>query len=73
MTDLRDHPTATLTDQQRHLLTMVAAGLTDQSIARRLGLHYGSVRRHMTVIIRVLGARNRTHAVAVAMRAGALR
>ncbi|MET0416027.1 MAG: helix-turn-helix transcriptional regulator [Actinoplanes sp.] len=65
-------PVVVLSDRQRQILYLVADGLTGPAIGRRLHLHHGSVRRHMAAVIELLGANNRTHAVAVAFRVGVL-
>ncbi|WP_131742516.1 LuxR C-terminal-related transcriptional regulator [Actinomadura roseirufa] len=61
---------APLKPVQRSILAMLAQGMTDESIARRIGLKVNSVRRHISVICKELGAANRTAAGAAAARRG---
>lgn len=61
---------APLTDMQRELLLCVAAGMTRAAAARRMGVSGGSARGHMEYAINKLGARNATHAVVIALKAG---
>lgn len=61
---------AALTPRQREVLTLLAQGLPNKSIARVLGTAEGTVRVHITAIIRHLGASNRTEAVSKAIRLG---
>jgi DNA-binding CsgD family transcriptional regulator len=53
-----------LTRRQSQLLDLVAAGLTNRQVARRLGLSEGTVRRHLENIFARLGVTSRTAAVA---------
>jgi DNA-binding CsgD family transcriptional regulator len=53
-----------LTERQVELLHLVAAGHDNASIARRLGLSRGTVRKHLENIYARLGASSRTAAVA---------
>ena len=52
-----------LTRRQSELLDLVAAGLTNRQVARRLGLSEGTVRRHLENIFTRLGVSSRTAAV----------
>ncbi len=60
-----------LTRRQREVLQLFADGLSTAQAAHRLGLSEETVRTHAKGSLARLGARDRTHAVAVAMR-GAL-
>jgi len=51
--------TAALTPQQRRVLRLVAAGLTDGQIAERLSLEESDVGRQVAAVVRRLGARTR--------------
>jgi DNA-binding NarL/FixJ family response regulator len=51
--------TRLLTPQDRHLLTLVAQGLTNQAIADRLGSTVAEVGQKIEELFRRLGARNR--------------
>ena len=53
-----------VTDRQAEILALMAQGLTDKEIARRLGLTRGTVRTHVDRLFRDHGLRSRTEAVA---------
>ena len=57
-----------LTPQQFRVLQMLATGLLNKQIAFELGVAEATVKAHMSVILRKLGASNRTQAVLVAGR-----
>jgi DNA-binding CsgD family transcriptional regulator len=59
-----------LTVRQRQTLLLAAAGNTNAGIAVRLGIHPDTVNRHLSETYRQLGARDRTHAVALAIYHG---
>jgi DNA-binding CsgD family transcriptional regulator len=59
-----------LGDRERHLLALLAAGLTDESAAARLGVSVRTVRRMMSAIMDRLGARSRFEAGLKAARSG---
>jgi DNA-binding CsgD family transcriptional regulator len=61
---LRTRPVDGLTDRQRQLLDLVAAGYTNGQIARRLGLADSTVRKHLENIFERLQVHSRTAAVA---------
>ena len=66
---LRRHPpVAELTDRQGEILRLVAQGLTDADIAKKVGLSANSVREHITLIYNKLNAANRAEAVAIALK-----
>ncbi|MCX5195912.1 helix-turn-helix transcriptional regulator [Streptomyces sp. NBC_00249] len=54
------------------LLKLLAAGLKDETIARRLGMSLRTVRRHVADILETLGAQNRFQAAVIATRNGLL-
>ncbi|MDQ6849013.1 MAG: helix-turn-helix transcriptional regulator [Actinomycetota bacterium] len=56
---------AALSPRQRELMRVVAAGLTNRQIGRRMLITDGTVRKHLENIYRVLGVTNRVEAVAV--------
>lgn len=58
------------TPGERNLLTLLASGHTDQSIARRLGICDRQVRRRIAELLRRLGAPSRFAAGAEAVRRG---
>ncbi|MEV8525013.1 helix-turn-helix transcriptional regulator [Streptomyces sp. NPDC052000] len=67
-----DDPRRAAADHQRELLTLLSAGLTDDSIARHLGVSPRTVQRWVHEVMDVLGARTRFQAGIQAARAGLL-
>jgi len=61
-----------LSRREYQVLQLVADGLENQAIAKILFVSVETVRTHVKSILRKLGARDRTHAVAVAFRTGVL-
>ena len=59
-----------LTGREREVLTLLAQGLYLDEIAGRLGIGSETVRTHVRKASDRLGAANRTHAVAIAIRRG---
>ena len=59
-----------LTARERDVLTLVAHGLDVRAISERLALSPSTVKTHLRNALRRLGARNRAHAIAIAMRDG---
>lgn len=57
-----------VTPRQRQILQMFADGHSTEDAARRLGLSTETVRTHAKATLPRLGARDRAHAVAIAMR-----
>lgn len=57
-----------VTRRQRQVLQLFADGLSTEDVARRLGLSEETVRTHAKASLARLGARDRTHAVAIALR-----
>jgi DNA-binding NarL/FixJ family response regulator len=57
-----------LTRRQREILQLLADGGSTAVAARELGLSEETVKTHTKNILARLGARNRTHAVAIALR-----
>ena len=51
---------AAVSPRQREVADLVAAGMADKEIARRLGISYKTVRIHMNELFWKLGVRNRT-------------
>lgn len=62
--------TSPLTVQQRSVLQLTANGMTAPQVARQLWVSVDTVKFHLATIRDLLGARNTTHAVAKAWRAG---
>jgi LuxR family quorum sensing-dependent transcriptional regulator len=57
-----------LSKRERECMRWVAAGRTDQEIAALMGLAASTVRFHIDRARRKLGARTRSHAVAMMLR-----
>lgn len=53
-----------LTPRQSEVLSLMSQGYTNKSIAERLGLQPGTVKMHISRILRIMDAENRTTAVA---------
>jgi DNA-binding NarL/FixJ family response regulator len=58
--------TAFLTPRQREVLTLLGQGKSNKEIARVLQLAEGTVKLHVTAILKALKVNNRTRAVVVA-------
>ena len=63
--------TPPLTPRQRQILERVARGDADKQIAQRLGIATSTVQKHVQLLLRRLGARNRAAAVRYARAPGA--
>jgi DNA-binding CsgD family transcriptional regulator len=61
---------ALLTPREMQCLAYVAAGDPDREIARRVNISVHTVRAHVDSCVAKLAARNRTHAVALALQLG---
>ena len=61
-------PIPEFTKRQSEVLQLMTRGLTNQDIARQLGLSEDRVEEHVTAILAKIGAANRTEAVAIALR-----
>ncbi len=59
---------APITPRQRQILQLFADGHSTDEAARRLGLSTETVRTHAKATLPRLGARDRAHAVAIAIR-----
>ncbi|MEI6446247.1 MAG: LuxR C-terminal-related transcriptional regulator [Actinomycetes bacterium] len=57
-----------LTTRERQVLSMLALGETNQSIASNLGMAPETVRNHTRAARQKLGARSRSHAIAIAVQ-----
>jgi DNA-binding NarL/FixJ family response regulator len=55
--------TVGLTGQETAILRLVAGGYSNKEVARNLGISVGTVKNHISDILRKLDARDRTHAV----------
>ena len=61
-----------LTERERSVLRLIAAGLSNKQIARSLSITERTVKFHVTSIFNKLGADNRAQAVAIATQRGLL-
>ncbi|MBN2752256.1 MAG: response regulator transcription factor, partial [Rhodospirillaceae bacterium] len=59
-----------LTPRQMDVLRLVARGMSNRDIAQALDLSEGTVKLHVTAILKALGVPNRTSAVIAAARMG---
>ena len=62
-----------LTDREREVMALVAEGLTNDEIARRLFLSPATSRTHVSRILLKLGARDRSQLVVLAYESGLVR
>lgn len=63
-------PRADLTARELEVLRHVARGLGNKEIAREIGRSTETVKAHLESIFQKLGARDRTHAVTIALQRG---
>jgi DNA-binding NarL/FixJ family response regulator len=61
-----------LTEREREVLQLVAAGLPNKGIARELGISEHTVKFHVGALLSKLQAQSRTEAVSIAARRGVL-
>lgn len=61
-------PLASLTDQEKRTLRLVASGLSNREVGERLDVQEKTVKYHVTNILRKIRARNRVEAVLIAKR-----
>ena len=76
--DLDENPKQTkenkiLTPRQTEVVQCLAEGLSNKQIAYRLGLSEGTVKIHITLLMRALEVSNRVQAVNEARRCGLLK
>lgn len=63
-------PEVALTPREAEVLSLVARGFGNKEIGDVLGTASGTVKAHVQSILSKLGAKDRTHAVAIALRRG---
>lgn len=59
---------SSLTPREREVLTWVAQGKTGREVGEILQIAKRTVDQHVETAVRKLGARNRLHAIAIALR-----
>jgi DNA-binding NarL/FixJ family response regulator len=59
-----------LTPRQMDVLRCVIRGMPNKAIARELDVSEGTIKAHLTLVLRALGAQNRTEAVYAAAKLG---
>jgi len=62
-----------LSPRQTEILLLIAEGNSNKQIAATLGLSDGTIKTHVSSILRTLNARNRTQAILAASRLGLVR
>ena len=65
-------PAPLLSEREREVLSLIAAGSTNREIAEQLYLSPHTVKEHTSALYRKLGARNRAEAVQLGQRIGLL-
>lgn len=63
-------PEVALTPREVEVLTLVARGFGNKEVGDMLGTASGTVKAHVQSILSKLGAKDRTHAVTIALRRG---
>ena len=59
-----------LTNRERQVASLLVEGASNKVIARRLGISVHTAKFHVAAVLEKLGARNRSDAVAIALRDG---
>lgn len=67
-----EQPSSVLTEREREVLELIAAGATNREIAERLYLSPHTIKEHTSTLYKKLRARNRAEAVQRAQRMGLL-
>jgi two-component system response regulator DesR len=67
-----EQPSPMLSEREREVLDLIAAGSTNREIAEQLFLSPHTVKEHTSAVYRKLQARNRAEAVQRAQRIGLL-
>lgn len=63
-------PQPALTARERQVASLLVEGASNKLIARRLGISVHTAKFHVAAVLEKLGARNRSDAVAIALRDG---
>jgi DNA-binding NarL/FixJ family response regulator len=63
-------PAASLTERERQIVDLVAAGLRNDDVARRLGISEKTVRNHLTIVFDKLGVSGRLELLVYAYQRG---
>ena len=63
-------PEVALTPREIEVLTLVSRGFGNKEVGDRLGTAAGTIKMHVQSILSKLGAKDRTHAVTIALRRG---
>ena len=66
-TQAADMAAGSLTAREEEILRLVAGGYSNNEVARNLGIAVGTVKNHISDLLRKLDARDRTHAVLKAL------
>ena len=66
----QDLPDCRLSDRELAIMSSVAAGQTNKEIGRDLGVNEQTVKNYMSIILKTLDARDRAHAVTLALSYG---
>jgi LuxR family transcriptional regulator, quorum-sensing system regulator SdiA len=61
-----------LTSREMEIISLIADGASSGEIGRTLGISRRTVEGHARAIVRKLDAKNRTHAVVIALRNGTI-
>lgn len=61
-----------LTDRHRQIIELIAQGLTDVEVGKRLYISPDTAKSHLCTLLKRLDARNRTHAVTRGFQLGLL-
>ena len=64
----KDPPAPGLSPRQQEILSSLTRGLTNEDIAKQLGIGLPSVKTHLVALFAKLGVANRSEAVAIALR-----
>jgi two-component system, NarL family, response regulator len=59
-----------LSQREERLLELISHGISDERIGEKLHLSAEDVRANVRHVVETMGARNRTHAVALALKTG---